>query len=305
MNRGLLREVFRMALETLRTNKLRSGLTVLGVVIGITSIVGMTSLLRGFDESLRDTIRALGPNTIFVAKISGVSFASGADFADADAAAELERRRRQGDREAGAVGRASSTSGSATAARSTERAVLPRRAHHADGRLGATEHFADVNFVAVALGRFFTAAEVEHRRRVVVLGYNAYDALFAALRHRPDRQEGTRRRDRVHRRRRAGQAAIGGFGDQDDFVVIPQTTHQVVYGGIASRSTGPRQHGDRSSSSPTRTRARPGVCRSRGDHAHPARPEAGRAERLRHRHPGRAAEASGIRSATASSWRWW
>ena len=47
-----------MALETLRTNKMRSALTILGVVIGITSIVGMTSLIRGFDESLRDMIRA-------------------------------------------------------------------------------------------------------------------------------------------------------------------------------------------------------------------------------------------------------
>src|SRR4029450_2905616 len=70
-----------MALDTVRTNKLRSALTVLGVVIGITSIVGMTSLLRGFDESLRDSIRQLGPSTIFIAKISGVSLASGADFA--------------------------------------------------------------------------------------------------------------------------------------------------------------------------------------------------------------------------------
>ena len=64
MNKGLWREVFVMALDTLRTNKMRSGLTVLGVVIGITSIVGMTSLIRGFDESLRDMIRSLGPNTI-------------------------------------------------------------------------------------------------------------------------------------------------------------------------------------------------------------------------------------------------
>ena len=43
------------------TNKMRSALTVLGVVIGITSIVGMTSLIRGFDESLRDSIRAARP----------------------------------------------------------------------------------------------------------------------------------------------------------------------------------------------------------------------------------------------------
>ena len=50
MNKGLWREVLVMALDTLRTNKMRSGLTILGVVIGITAIVGMTSLIRGFVE---------------------------------------------------------------------------------------------------------------------------------------------------------------------------------------------------------------------------------------------------------------
>ena len=63
---ALVKEVVSMAFETVRTNKMRSGLTVLGVVIGITSIVGMTSLIRGFDQSLRDMIRAIGPNTIFI-----------------------------------------------------------------------------------------------------------------------------------------------------------------------------------------------------------------------------------------------
>ena len=82
MNKGLWREVFVMALDTLRTNKMRSGLTVLGVVIGITSIVGMTSLIRGFDESLRDMIRELGPNTIMLSKASAVTLAGGANFAE-------------------------------------------------------------------------------------------------------------------------------------------------------------------------------------------------------------------------------
>ena len=79
---GLLREVLLLALDTLRASKMRSALTVLGVVIGITAIVGMTSLIRGFDQSLRDSIRQLGPNTIFVAKFSGVSLAAGRNFAD-------------------------------------------------------------------------------------------------------------------------------------------------------------------------------------------------------------------------------
>ena len=53
---SLLSEVVAMAFDTIRVNKMRSALTVLGVVIGITSIVGMTSMIRGFDESLRDGV---------------------------------------------------------------------------------------------------------------------------------------------------------------------------------------------------------------------------------------------------------
>jgi hypothetical protein len=51
---GLIGEVIEMAFDTVRANKMRSGLTVLGVVIGITSIVGMTAMIRGFDQSLRE-----------------------------------------------------------------------------------------------------------------------------------------------------------------------------------------------------------------------------------------------------------
>ena len=77
---GLFREIITMSLDTIRTQKMRSGLTVLGVVIGITSIVGMTSMIRGFDESLRETISAVGPDTIFLAQFSGISLAAGDDL---------------------------------------------------------------------------------------------------------------------------------------------------------------------------------------------------------------------------------
>ncbi|HSP90670.1 MAG TPA: ABC transporter permease, partial [Vicinamibacterales bacterium] len=82
MRIALFTDIIGMAAGTLRANKLRAALTILGVVIGITAIVGMTSLIRGFDESLRDSIKELGPNTIFVAKFSGLSFASGKEFKD-------------------------------------------------------------------------------------------------------------------------------------------------------------------------------------------------------------------------------
>src|SRR5262245_14774371 len=80
---GLVREVIVMAFDTVRTNKMRSGLTVLGVVIGITSIVAMTALIRGFDTSLQDSIRAtMGPNIIFVQRFGVTSFASGREFSE-------------------------------------------------------------------------------------------------------------------------------------------------------------------------------------------------------------------------------
>src|SRR5712671_5142223 len=77
---SLLTEVVSMAYDTVRGNKMRSALTVLGVVIGITSIVGMTAIIRGFDQSLRDMIRAIGPDTIFVQRFGVTSFASGIEI---------------------------------------------------------------------------------------------------------------------------------------------------------------------------------------------------------------------------------
>src|ERR1041385_8263473 len=77
---GLFAEVIVMALDTVRTNKMRSALTVLGVVIGITSIVGMTALIRGFDQSLRDLIAQSGPNIVYLQRFGVSSFANGTEL---------------------------------------------------------------------------------------------------------------------------------------------------------------------------------------------------------------------------------
>ena len=80
MRGGLFNEILRMSWETVRGNKMRSFLTVLGIVIGITSIVGMTSLIRGFDENFKNSIRSIGPDVVYISKFSGLSFASGKSF---------------------------------------------------------------------------------------------------------------------------------------------------------------------------------------------------------------------------------
>ena len=70
---ALLKEVIAMAFDTIWANKMRSALTVLGVVIGITSIVGMTAMIRGFDQSLRDLIAQSGPNIIYLQRFGVTS----------------------------------------------------------------------------------------------------------------------------------------------------------------------------------------------------------------------------------------
>ena len=79
---ALLGEIIAMALDTLRSNKLRSALTILGVVIGVTSIVAMTALIRGFGDNLHALIQQLGSDTIYVQRAGLESFTSGRDFWD-------------------------------------------------------------------------------------------------------------------------------------------------------------------------------------------------------------------------------
>src|SRR3989442_15387671 len=58
-----LREGWRIALDQLRANKLRSGLTILGVVIGIATVMAMASIVAGFREQIVNTLEAVGPTT--------------------------------------------------------------------------------------------------------------------------------------------------------------------------------------------------------------------------------------------------
>ena len=229
---SLLREILILALDTLRANKLRSGLTVLGIVIGITAIVGMTSLIRGFDDSLRDSIRELGPDTIFLAKFSGVSLAAGRDFA------ELLRRPNLTVEDARAIERLAPSAGivdiwlGAGGPPTQVRIWYSGESTKMLAVLGATERFADISFMELQTGRFFTESEVNRRRNLVVLGQTPYQALFG--------RTGT---DPLGKKVRVGaveytvtgvlgkRPAAGGFNlGQDDFVVIPETTYRRQFG---------------------------------------------------------------------------
>src|SRR6202034_4022864 len=59
-------EAIRMAMDTLRTNKLRSGLTMLGIMIGVTTVILISSVINGLTDNVNGLIRSLGSNVYWV-----------------------------------------------------------------------------------------------------------------------------------------------------------------------------------------------------------------------------------------------
>ena len=66
MVRGQTRESVRLALGTLRENKLRSGLTILGIVIGVTAVISISSVINGLNNRVSEWITSWGSNVFWV-----------------------------------------------------------------------------------------------------------------------------------------------------------------------------------------------------------------------------------------------
>lgn len=229
---ALLRETAAMAFETLRSNKMRSALTVLGVVIGVTSIVGMTSLIRGFDSSLRESISSLGPNTIFVQKFGGLSFSSGKSFMELMRRPNLTLADKEAlERLGSTVGMTDLWLGAGPGQPPVQRIFYGGERTRPLGILGTTEKYVEINFAKMELGRSFTEQEVLRGRPVAVIGYGPYEALFAK-----------RGIDPIGKTVRIGtveytvlgvvgkRPSPGGFGGADDFAITPYTAFRKQFG---------------------------------------------------------------------------
>src|ERR1700750_2829992 len=176
---ALLVEVVVMAFDTVRGNKRRSFLTVLGVVIGITSIVGMTAMIRGFDQSLRDLIAQSGPDIVYLQKFGVTSFANGAEIT------KLLKRPDLTLSDARALEAQNSTLQYVNIELGAGPGpVTQRKVFYRDLKtknlvvFGPGEYCAEGTRLPILLGRFLNGTDIQYRRNVCVLGNTAYKLLF-------------------------------------------------------------------------------------------------------------------------------
>ena len=208
-----LYRLFQEAIVSLNGNKLRSMLTILGVVIGVAAVIAMLSIGRGAEASITSRIESMGTNLIYVTpgstSSSGVRNAAGSAATlttdDADALAELDN----------VVAVASQTSSFVQ---------ISYSGTNTNSRvMGVTEDYLTVSSLELEVGEFISADQQKARSLVVVLGSSVAENLF-----------GTTGGVVGQKVRLNGQSykvigvlkSLGGTGfmNQDDQVFIPLST---------------------------------------------------------------------------------
>ncbi len=173
------RENLTLALDTLRGHKMRSFLTVLGVVIGVGVIIVVAALLVGFDQSVKDQIISFGADTAFISQ-----FEQGPRTGRLSAEERARKPLTLADGEA----ILESCPAVKNIAISLFQNEKPHNVRYHEAEVtgidfrGTFPAFLQVYAnAALKKGRFFTEAENLHREKVVVLGESVADALFPGV----------------------------------------------------------------------------------------------------------------------------
>ncbi|HJQ23672.1 MAG TPA: ABC transporter permease [Blastocatellia bacterium] len=211
-----------VALDSLRANKLRSFLTLLGITIGISSIIAVISLIQGMDIYWKTKISNFGPNTFVVTQYPIIT--------NFDKLIEAIRRNPEVHAADAERLRRSCTSCEAIGVE-THRNV---RVHFGKQSLdtidlgGMTPNIFDIEGKKVDAGRGFMEWEDEHSRYVTVIGADIADKLFPSL--DPIGKE-IQIDDKWYTVIGIGErrGAVFGFS-QDNYVKVPLSTYQKNYG---------------------------------------------------------------------------
>ena len=227
----LVRETLTMALDNVRSNKFRSFLTVLGIVIGVTAAIVVASILTGMRQSIVAIIEEYGTNNIYAFHLTTGPRTS------SDRAERLRKPLTVADAEA-VKAQAGSVEDIAVTAPNVGYSGGPfddnisyqGKNYRWGNTEGVTPNYEKIANVTVREGRFITESDEDQRRNVMVIGVNAADALF------PGQQNniaGTEVRMGglpfeivgVLEKRKAG---FFGENEEDNAVLIPLRTAQKV-----------------------------------------------------------------------------
>jgi putative ABC transport system permease protein len=172
----LLYEVIRLALSTVRSNKARSFLTVLGVVIGTGTIIGVGSILVGLDGAITGAIRGMGANTVIVSKVSLIG-------GNGRTPEERQRKPLTYENVQAILERCpavENVSPLLLPPNGISRAIYRGNDYFGPQIIGTTEGYATSGQGDMKMGRFFTETENQHRLPVVVIGEDVQASLFGS-----------------------------------------------------------------------------------------------------------------------------
>ena len=167
---GAMWEAVGIGLSAIRAYKMRAGLTILGVVMGIMTVTGMSSIVAGLNASMARQIETLGPSLIFIRP--------GAP-AENISPAELRRRKGLTPEEVEALAKLPAIE-AVSPLELTQAELIKYGNQRVETAqvIGGTPEYEPVHELYVERGRFVSQADVNRSAKVVVLGADIIDALF-------------------------------------------------------------------------------------------------------------------------------
>jgi len=170
------REGWRIAVDQLQANKLRSGLTILGVVIGIATVMAMASIVAGFREQIVNTLAVVGPTTFRVLR-----FFSPTGVNPDAVPREVRIRPKLVPAEAEAIARLPEIHYAAIWTQLFQKFEVSGVRTQSLSIFGADDRFMEILGGELARGRTFTMSEQRSGEAVVVLEQRSVDRLFGPI----------------------------------------------------------------------------------------------------------------------------
>ncbi|NSW80640.1 MAG: ABC transporter permease [Chthonomonadetes bacterium] len=206
-------ENFQIALRSLLANKMRSALTMLGIIIGVGAVIAMISVAQGAREQTMQRIQQLGTNVLVV--FPGQQ-RTGAAFGGFGSMQILKPE------DVDAIRRSCPSVRAASPEVRRNAQVKYKNRNTNTNITGVSPEYSEIRNYPVQQGRFITQREVDSMARVCVIGQTVYENLF----------NGSSALGKTIRIRGIGFKVVGvlapkgaqGFGNPDDIIFVPYTT---------------------------------------------------------------------------------